>query len=123
MATYLQVDNLTKSYGDRVLFNKISFHINQGDKVALVAPNGSGKTSLLDVLAGKESPEGEGTIKFMSGIQVAYLEQDPSYDPELTVLEQVRSADKKVMQTLTAYKQALESEDKKRLEKAINDMD
>ena len=123
MATYLQVDNLTKSYGDRVLFNKISFHINQGDKVALVAPNGSGKTSLLDVLAGKESPEGEGTIKFMSGIQVAYLEQDPSYDPELTVLEQVRSADEKVMQTLTAYKQALESEDKKRLEKAINDMD
>ncbi|HOF75777.1 MAG TPA: ABC-F family ATP-binding cassette domain-containing protein [Bacteroidales bacterium] len=123
MAAYLQVDNLTKSYGDRVLFNKISFHINQGDKVALVAPNGSGKTFLLDVLAGKESPEGEGTIKFMSGIQVAYLEQDPSYDPELTVLEQVRSADKKVMQTLTAYKQALESEDKKRLEKAINDMD
>ncbi len=123
MAAYLQVNDLSKSYGDRVLFNKISFHINQGDKVALVASNGSGKTSLLDVLAGKESPEGEGSIRFMSGIQVAYLEQNPVYDPELTVTQQVRLADNIVLKALTAYKQASESEDRKQMEKAINDMD
>ncbi|MEJ1729989.1 ATP-binding cassette domain-containing protein, partial [Escherichia coli] len=95
MAAYLQVENLSKSYGDKVLFHQISFHINQGDKVALVAANGSGKSSLLNVLAGKESADSGGSVKFMKDIGVAYLEQDPVFDPSVTVTDHLRQANKK----------------------------
>ncbi len=77
MASYLQADNLSKSYGPRVLFKNLSFNINEGDKIALIAPNGTGKTSLLNILAGKDSSDGEGKISFMKDIKVSFLEQEP----------------------------------------------
>lgn len=123
MATYLQVENLTKSYGDRILFSQISFHINQGDKIALVAANGSGKSSLLNVLAGKELPESGGSVMFMKNIGVAYLEQDPVFDPGMSVREHLRRANKKVFKAITAYNTASGSGERKKLEKAISDMD
>jgi len=123
MAAFLQAENLTKTYGDKVLFRDISFHINRGDKVALVASNGSGKSSLLHILAGDESPEGQGSIKFMKDVRVGYLEQDPVLDPLLTIMDQVRMANQRVWQAVKAYNKAASGSDKKKLEKAINDMD
>jgi len=123
MAAFLQADNLTKTYGDKVLFRDISFHINQGDKVALVASNGSGKSSLLHVLSGGESPEGLGSIKFLKDVRVGYLQQDPVLDPLLTVMEQVQMANQRIWHAVKAYNNAAAGNDKKKLEKAINDMD
>lgn len=86
MIPYLQVENLTKSFGDLILFNKISFGIAQGQRIGLIAKNGSGKTTLLNILAGKEGYD-EGTITFRRDLKVGYLEQAPSYPKDITVLE------------------------------------
>ena len=89
MASYLQVENISKSYGDKVLFKDISFNINEGDKIALIAPNGTGKTSLLSILAGKDSSDRGGCVKFMKDITISFLEQDNWFDPSLTIFEAV----------------------------------
>lgn len=88
MASYLQIENISKSYGPKVLFENIGFNINEGDKIALVAPNGSGKTSLLRILAGEDKSDSGGKIIFLKDIRIAFLEQEYDYDPEATVLEQ-----------------------------------
>ena len=91
MPSYLQVENISKSYGPKVLFEKISFNINEGDKIALIAPNGTGKTSLLSILAGKDSSDRGGEIKFLRNIVIAFLEQETRLDPDKTILQQVAS--------------------------------
>lgn len=78
MASFLQVENISKSYGDKVLFKDISFNINEGDKIALIAPNGTGKSSLLKILAGVDSSDRGGQVKFMKDIKVAFLDQTTS---------------------------------------------
>ena len=78
---------MSKSYGPRVLFDHISFHIDEGDKIALVAPNGTGKTSLLSIIAGRDSSDGDGSVHFLRDITVAFLEQDQHYDPDRTISE------------------------------------
>lgn len=85
MSSYLEVNNVSKSYGPRVLFDRISFHIDEGDKIALVAPNGTGKTSLLSIIAGRDSSDGDGSVHFLKDIRVAFLEQDQHYDPDRTI--------------------------------------
>ena len=89
MASYLQIENISKSYGPKVLFQGIGFNINEGDKVALIAPNGTGKTSLLRILAGKDSSDSGGKVLFLKDIRIAFLEQDYNYSPEKTVLTQI----------------------------------
>lgn len=91
MPSYLQVENISKSYGHKVLFENISFNINEGDKIALIAPNGTGKTSLLKILAGHDSPDNGGSIKYLKNIVTAYLEQESVLDPNKTIIEQVIS--------------------------------
>jgi len=86
MVAYLQVENLTKSFGDLVLFRQISFGIAQGQRVGLIAKNGSGKTTLLNILAGKEGYD-EGQVTYRRDLRVGYLEQSPVYPSGLTVLE------------------------------------
>ena len=86
MTPYLQVDNLTKSFGDLVLFENISFGIAEGQRIGLIAKNGTGKTTLLNILSGKEGYD-SGNIVFRRDLRVDYLEQDPQYPEELTVLE------------------------------------
>ncbi len=83
---YLQVDGLTKSFGDLVLFRQISFGIAEGQRVGLIAKNGSGKTTLLNILAGREGYD-EGSVVFRKDLKVGYLEQSPHYPEELTVIE------------------------------------
>ena len=91
MASYLQIENISKSYGPKVLFDHIGFNVNEGDKIALIAPNGTGKTSLMRILAGKDKSDSGGQIKFLKEIRIAFLEQDHPFDPEATLLEQVLS--------------------------------
>ena len=82
----LQIDSLSKSFGERVLFRDITFGIAEGDKIGLIAPNGAGKTTLLNIIAGRE-PFDSGSVTFRNGIRVAYLDQSPGFDPQLTVLQ------------------------------------
>ena len=89
MASYLQVENVSKAYGPKVLFNNINMNINEGDKIALIAPNGTGKTSLLRILAGVESSDGDGKVKFLKDITISFLAQDNVYDPMLTIWDVV----------------------------------
>ena len=91
MPSYLQIENISKSYGPKVLFEHIGFNVNEGDKIALIAPNGTGKTSLLRILAGKDSSDSGGRILFMKDIRIAFLEQEYQYDPQATVWEQIMS--------------------------------
>lgn len=91
MASYLQIENISKSYGPKILFQNIGFNINQGDKIALVAPNGTGKTSLLRILAGKDKSDSGGKITFIKDIRISFLEQDYSFEPERTVIEQIQA--------------------------------
>lgn len=123
MASYLQVDNISKSYGDRTLFSGISFNINEGDKIALVAPNGTGKSSLLKILAGIEHSDRGGEVKFMKDIRVAFLDQNMTYDPKRTVFEEVYHQMGNLSPELNEYEAALASGDSKRLERAIAAMD
>ena len=92
MASYLQIENISKSYGPKVLFEKIGFNINEGDKIALIAPNGTGKTSLMRILAGKDKSDSGGKIMFLKDIKIAFLEQDYPFDPEKSIFEQVMSS-------------------------------
>jgi len=84
--SFLQVENLTKSFGDKVLFDRISFGVSEGQRVALVARNGAGKTTLLNILSGEQDYD-EGTISFRKDLRVGYLRQKPSFPAGLTVLE------------------------------------
>lgn len=123
MASYLQVEHISKSYGDKILLNNISFNINQGDKIALIAPNGSGKSTLLSILAGKDSSDMGGEIKFMKDITIAYLEQDYDFDKEATILDEVFTKKEDVKSAISEYYKALESSDQKRIVKAIAEIE
>lgn len=97
MASYLQTENLSKSYGEKILFEHISFNINEGDKIALIAPNGAGKSTLLRILAGKDKSDSGGKITFMRHIEIAFLEQEYSFDPKADILGQILAANKERM--------------------------
>ena len=102
MASYLQIENISKSYGPKVLFERISFNVNEGDKIALIAPNGTGKTSLLRILAGKDKSDTGGKITFLKDIRIAFLEQEYDYDPETGIFDQVLRGSRPFMQDLDA---------------------
>lgn len=106
MVPYLQVEEVSKRYGDRLLFENISFTINKDDKVALIAPNGAGKTSLLDLIAGKESPD-SGKITRTNDITFGYFEQIPNLDPSKTVLNEIFSGDNERIQIIREFEDAV----------------
>ena len=89
MPSYLQIENISKAYGPKVLFEHIGFNINEGDKIALIAPNGTGKTSLLRILAGQDKSDSGGRILFLKDIRIAFLQQEYDWDPALSVEEQI----------------------------------
>ena len=92
MPSYLQIENISKSYGPKVLFEHIGFNISEGDKIALIAPNGTGKTSLLKILAGKDKSDSGGKITFLKDIRISFLEQEYSFDPEKGIFDQIMSS-------------------------------
>ena len=109
MVPYLQIDGLTKSFGDLVLFNQISLGVAEGQRIGLIAKNGSGKTTLLNIIAGKEGYD-EGSIVFRRDLCVGYLEQDPHYPEELTVLEACFHHGNTTVQLIKEYERCMETE-------------
>ena len=122
MIPYLQVENLTKSFGDLVLFDKISFGIAQGQRIGLIAKNGSGKTTLLNILAGKEGYD-EGTITFRRDLRVGYLEQAPSYPAGLTVLEACFHHGNSTVELIKEYEECMETPGNPGLEDLLGRME
>ena len=122
MVCYLQVENLTKSYGELVMFDRISFAINEGERIALIARNGAGKSTLLNLIAGRDSAD-EGTITPRRDLRVAYLEQDPAFDPALTVLEASLGANRDDARVIAAYERAITDPIGEGLQEAMTEMD
>ncbi|MEA3451247.1 MAG: ABC-F family ATP-binding cassette domain-containing protein [Bacteroidota bacterium] len=122
MINYLQVENLTKSYGDLVLFEDISFSIPKDSKVALIAKNGTGKTSLLNIIAAIDTAD-SGQVTFTNNITFGYLEQNPAVNDDLTVLEQIFNSSNEVVTAVREYEFAVNSGDEKLMELAIEKMD
>lgn len=103
---YLQVENLSKSYGDRILFLNITFGLQQGQKTALVARNGAGKSTLMRILSGRDIAD-QGSVVFRKDIRVSWLDQEPPFDPAKTVLQTIFSGDDPRLKAISAYEQAL----------------
>lgn len=119
---YVSAENLTKSYGIKVLFKNISFHINEGDKIAIVAKNGSGKSTLLKILMGKEIAD-SGTVIINKDIQVVLFDQEIDYDPKLSIEEFMMTLDSEPILALKNYHKSLHSTDNDFIEKALADME
>ncbi len=126
---YLSVDNISKAYSDKLLFENISFGIEKGDKTALIAPNGCGKTTMMRILVGKEESD-SGTVAFNGDVRIGYLEQSPYFDPELTIEDVISQGHTDVMQIISNYEDAVlhhvddnDKNTKARLEQAISAMD
>jgi ATP-binding cassette subfamily F protein uup len=122
MATYLLVEGAAKAFGDIVLFENITFSINEGKKIALIAKNGSGKTTLLNILAGRDTFDA-GSFYLNKDIKTGYLDQNPQFDPNLTIFEAAFGSSSELMDTVREYELALHSHDKKRLEDAMAQME
>ena len=119
----LSVEEISKSYGEKVIFDSISFGVNQGQKIALIAKNGCGKTSILNIIAGQDSPD-KGQVVFRKGIKVSYLSQEPLLDPKLTVKESILNADNPILSIISEYDKALKNpEDQESYQKAFEAMD
>ena len=116
------MENLTKSFGDLVLFENISFGLSEGQRVGLIAKNGSGKSTLLNILSGKEGYDG-GTISFRRDIRVGYLEQDPQYPEELTVLEACFHHGNSTVELIKEYERCMETEEHPGLDEILVRMD
>ncbi|WP_400077962.1 ABC-F family ATP-binding cassette domain-containing protein [Winogradskyella sp. R77965] len=120
---YLNVENISKSYGELVLFKDLSFSIHKDQKIAFVAKNGSGKTSILNILSGKDSPD-NGQIVFRKGLRLAFLDQEPNLDAKLTIEEIIFASDIPILKTIEAYENALKNpEDTEAYQKAFEAMD
>ena len=119
----LSVEGISKSYGEKVIFDSISFGVNQGQKIALIAKNGCGKSSILNIIAGEDTPN-KGKIVFRKGIRVSYLAQEPKLNPELTVEESILQADNPILSIIANYDQALKNpDDQEAYQKAFEAMD
>ncbi|MCG1035351.1 ABC-F family ATP-binding cassette domain-containing protein [Polaribacter sargassicola] len=120
---YLSVENISKSYGERILFEDISFGINKDQKVAFVAKNGSGKTSILNIIAGLDVPD-SGQVVSRKGISIAYLAQKDDIDPNLTIEETIFATDNKILSIVNQYEKALKNpEDAEAYQTAFDLMD
>ena len=119
---YLRVENLTKSYGIKILFENISFVINKKEKFALIAKNGTGKTSLLNIITGKDISD-SGKVSLNNSISVAYLEQEPVFFGDNTVIEQVFNSSGKIVNVVKEYERAMQSQNEKEIREAVETMD
>lgn len=117
---YLSVENLSKAFSDKLLFENLSFGIEKGDKTALIAANGTGKSTMMRILVGKEEADG-GKIAFNEGVRVGYLEQLPQFDPNLTIEDVISTGHTDIMRVIRNYEEALVNQTN--LEKAMAAMD
>ncbi|MFS4494664.1 ABC-F family ATP-binding cassette domain-containing protein [Maribacter sp. 2308TA10-17] len=119
----LTVENISKSFGELVLFENISFGVNKDQKIALIAKNGTGKTSILKMLSGSDSPD-TGQVNYRKGIRVSFLEQEPDLNPDLTIEETIFASDSEVLRVIAAYEKSLENpEDQEAYQQAFEAME
>lgn len=122
MISYIQVENLTKSFGDKRLFDGISFGISDNQRVALIASNGAGKTTLLNILADLESPDA-GTITYKKDLRIGYLEQSPDFPAELSVIDACLQSDNEIVRTIADYEHAMLHPEKAEMTEILAKMD
>ncbi|MEA3445371.1 MAG: ABC-F family ATP-binding cassette domain-containing protein [Bacteroidota bacterium] len=122
MISFLQAEQISKSYGDLVLFNDLSLGIDKDQKIALIARNGAGKTSLLDIIAGIDTPD-SGSISMRNGISISFLRQLPEFNEENTVIEQVFESSKEIIKVIRDYEKLIQEDNKSRLEEVMLRMD
>ena len=122
MISYLQVENLTKSFGDNLLFENISFGISDNQRVALIAKNGTGKTTLLNIIAGNEDYQ-SGSISFKRDLRVGYLDQNPDFPKNLSVIDACLQSDNEAVRTIAAYEHCMLSENHSGLDEILAQMD
>jgi len=120
---YLSVENISKSFGERVLFDNISFGINKDQKIAFIAKNGSGKTTIMSIINGLDEPD-TGQVVLRKGIRMAFLSQDNNLQDELTIEESIFASDNETLKIIEAYEKALENPDNEEAyQKAFDGMD
>ena len=120
---YLSVENISKSFGERSLFNNLSFGINEGQKIGFVAKNGTGKTSILNILSGDE-PSDSGQVISRKNLKISFLPQEPILDPNATIEEIIQTSDNHIIKIITAYEEALKNpEDSTDYQKAFDLME
>ncbi len=123
VVNYLSVENISKSFGERVLFENLSFGINKDQKIAFVAKNGTGKTSILKIITGEDTPD-SGQIVMRKEIKMAFLSQEPSLQQELTIEESIFASDNEILKVIEQYEKALENpEDEEAYQKAFEKME
>jgi ATP-binding cassette subfamily F protein uup len=120
---YLNVENISKAYGELVLFKNLSFSIHKDQKIAFVAKNGSGKTSILNILSGKDTPD-EGQIVIRKGLRLAFLDQEPDLDKKLSIEETIFASEIPILKIIESYENALKNpEDTEAYQLAFDAMD
>ena len=119
---YLSVENLSKDYGERVLFEGLTFGLSRGDKMALIANNGTGKSSLLKIIADEDIPD-SGTVTLRAGIRIGSLAQEPNFDKNKTLEELISSSNTELIQTIKDYEKALEEQAKEYNSHTIKQLD
>lgn len=120
---FLSVENISKAYGERVLFENISFGINKDQKIAFIAKNGSGKTTIMNMLAGLDEPD-SGQVIVRKDIKMAFLSQNDNLQPELTIEESIFASDNDTLKVIEQYEKALENpDDAEAYQKAFDNMD
>ena len=122
MPSFLQLEKVTKSYGDRLLFGDITFGIDEGDKIGLIAKNGTGKTTLLRIIAGVESAD-SGDVVFRNGLKVAFLEQMPVFAPGSNLIDACLKDGGPAAEVVRRYEKALAGGDSVEINAAVHEMD
>lgn len=122
MSAFLQVENLSKSFGDLTLFEDLSFGVNEGERVALIARNGAGKTTLLSMIAGQEGQD-KGSVIFRNDIKVGYLEQSPSFASGMTVLDAVFSSSSEAVHLIARYEEMMKHNQTEGLDEVLHQME
>ena len=120
---YASIENISKSFGERIIFQDLSFGINEGQKIGLIAKNGTGKTSLLKILSGEDQPD-QGEVNYRKSIKTAFLPQEPNLNPNLSIEETIFASDNEVLKIINQYEKALKNpEDTESMQKAFDLME
>jgi len=122
MISYLHADNIARRIGDHLLFENISFNVDKDDKIALIAVNGAGKSSLLDILAGRENPDG-GSLSIKRDLQIAYLQQLPLLNESNRIIDELFCTDSELVRVIREYEKCLISGTPEMLQVMIQRMD
>ena len=122
MVSYLQADNISRRIGDRLLFENLTLNINKDDKAALIAVNGAGKSSLLDILAGSENSD-DGSLSIKRDLKIAYLRQSPELDESNRIIDELFCTDSELVRVIREYENCLLTGESESLAVAIQHMD